>query len=160
MTQERCANVEWIFGEGPDDPVFDQIKAERKRRQPEGANGRYLIRVLLSSIDELWDGESPLTQAQSLEVLDIIGQSVLVLKRMAAHDMAYSEYLKSEHWKALRAAAKRDAHFTCQVCGATETTLHVHHRSYDHLGDFIRERRDVLVLCGDCHQHHHKREAS
>ena len=67
--------------------------------------------------------------------------------------MPYAEYLKTEHWKWVRAAAIRRAKGRCQLCNREAATFHVHHRTYERRG---RERRaDVVALCPACHAKHH-----
>ena len=67
----------------------------------------------------------------------------------------YAEYLKTEHWKAVRGWAMSLAGNKCQVCGRT-ARLNVHHNNYYHLHH--ESPRDVVVLCEDCHMMYHKEE--
>lgn len=65
---------------------------------------------------------------------------------------AYSEYLKSKHWREIRNAAIVHADRRCQLCDSSKG-LQVHHRNYKSLG---QERLDdVVVLCGACHHAFH-----
>jgi hypothetical protein len=60
----------------------------------------------------------------------------------------YLAYLQSEAWKIRRAWKLDRAGHRCQICNA-KGALHVHHRTYERVGN---EREDDLtVLCGDCH---------
>ncbi len=66
---------------------------------------------------------------------------------------SYREYLQSPHWKKVSGDARRRASYRCEECLARNKQLHVHHLSYDHLGE---ERPDELaVLCEDCHRAKH-----
>jgi hypothetical protein len=66
--------------------------------------------------------------------------------------LSYGAYLRSEHWKSVRAAALERAGHRCQLCNSPDR-LEVHHRTYERRG---RERpTDVTVLCDECHARHH-----
>ena len=72
----------------------------------------------------------------------------------------YTDYLRSEAWRQKRWAALKRAHFTCARCGVASTTrsrveLHVHHLTYDRLGDEFLN--DLEVLCKACHENEHGR---
>ena len=65
----------------------------------------------------------------------------------------YSEYLKTDHWVGIRALALRRAGHKCQLCSSRKF-LQVHHNNYNRLWSEWPE--DVLVLCDQCHEKHHK----
>lgn len=66
----------------------------------------------------------------------------------------YQAYLQSEAWRIRRKWKLERAGFRCQVCNS-DGELHVHHRTYERIGD---EREDDLtVLCADCHAIFHKK---
>jgi 5-methylcytosine-specific restriction endonuclease McrA len=62
-------------------------------------------------------------------------------------------YLKSDHWKALR-ARKLVQCGSCEKCGSTNC-LDVHHLRYKKL--FNVELEDLLTLCRICHAEEHER---
>jgi hypothetical protein len=64
----------------------------------------------------------------------------------------YAEYLKTDHWKRLRKTALIKAEFRCQLCNKA-TELHVHHRTYERLGE--EKDSDIIALCADCHAKFH-----
>jgi len=67
---------------------------------------------------------------------------------------SYSEYLLGEHWRGkVRPAVLERAGHRCQLCGAMDKTLHVHHNSYERLGNELPW--DLIVLCEDCHAKYH-----
>ena len=70
----------------------------------------------------------------------------------------YKEYIKSDLWKGKAKAAKDRVGWRCQLCNkvGTETTLHVHHRTYDRLG--VELAQDLIVLCKDCHAKFHGKD--
>lgn len=74
--------------------------------------------------------------------------------------MLYSEYLKSDKWKAISYKRMKIDNFECQCCGSrgTETNpLEVHHLSYKHLyNEENRIYEDLVTLCHNCHKglHH------
>lgn len=63
----------------------------------------------------------------------------------------YQVYLASPRWQKLSAAARKRADYRCQLCNTKDQQLHVHHRTYQHLGK-DEEWRDLVVLCERCHQ--------
>lgn len=66
----------------------------------------------------------------------------------------YREYLASEAWQIRRKWKLEQADHRCQVCNSDEQ-LHVHHRTYDRLGN--ERENDLTVLCRDCHALFHHR---
>lgn len=71
----------------------------------------------------------------------------------ALRAMPYADYLKTTHWRTVRAAAIERAGYACQVCRSGKR-LNVHHNSYARLG--CEEREDVIVLCETCHGLFHR----
>lgn len=67
--------------------------------------------------------------------------------------MPYGEYLKTDHWKSLRARMLKRANYSCQLCNASNVSLHVHHRTYENRGD--EDYSDLIVLCAPCHSKFH-----
>ena len=66
--------------------------------------------------------------------------------------MPYAQYLKTDHWQAVRKAALERADHRCQTCN-TPDNLHVHHRTYENRGS--ERDSDVIVLCKECHERFH-----
>jgi len=66
--------------------------------------------------------------------------------------MPYKDYLKSDHWRATRAAALVAAGFRCQLCNSPDS-LAVHHRTYERRGH--EAPADLTVLCSPCHAKFH-----
>lgn len=67
--------------------------------------------------------------------------------------LPYPEYLKTDHWQALRRAALKRAKYACQVCNTDDEQLDVHHRTYERRGEELAS--DLIVLCHTCHGRHH-----
>jgi len=65
---------------------------------------------------------------------------------------AYHEYLKSDHWKALRQAKFQEVGKACQTCPG-RSVIHVHHIRYRELIDCVTS--DLAVLCKECHDELH-----
>ena len=64
----------------------------------------------------------------------------------------YLDYLASEKWKKLRdKVVDRDGN-KCTKCSNT-TNLHVHHLTYDRVGN--EELTDLITLCKACHENEH-----
>lgn len=70
----------------------------------------------------------------------------------------YNEYIKSDEWKYKRKEVLERDGFKCRLCGAMGSgySLHVHHNSYDNLGNEPLE--DLITLCKECHERHHGRK--
>jgi hypothetical protein len=77
-----------------------------------------------------------------------------------------TKYLYSPHWRAFRELAldaqkKRLGRNICERC-STDTSerfsheLHIHHRTYERLGEERLE--DVEILCRECHDKIHLRD--
>lgn len=66
--------------------------------------------------------------------------------------MPYAKYLKTAHWKKIRAEAVCRALFRCQLCNSPDS-LSAHYRTYERRG---HERpKDLTVLCNACHSKFH-----
>ena len=65
---------------------------------------------------------------------------------------AKHQYLQSPEWKALKQAKLWRAGNKCQLCKST-TNLHLHHLTYDRLGNELLT--DLVLLCSVCHQAQH-----
>lgn len=68
----------------------------------------------------------------------------------------YKEQIKSPKWQKRRLEILQRDDFTCQICGATEKQLHVHHLAYipgRDIWDYDDYR--LITLCEDCHKIEH-----
>jgi 5-methylcytosine-specific restriction endonuclease McrA len=70
--------------------------------------------------------------------------------------MPYAEYLQSPEWNETRKAALKRAGYKCQLCNSNGQ-LHVHHKTYEHLGN--EYAKDLITLCADCHAKIHDKES-
>ena len=68
--------------------------------------------------------------------------------------MPYADYLTTPEWAETRQDVLDRAAFKCQLCGRNGGLLHVHHNSYEHLGEEYPE--DMIALCAGCHTHYHE----
>lgn len=67
----------------------------------------------------------------------------------------YDEYLNGDIWKRKREQRLAIDKYRCSNCG-TAKNLHVHHVTYEHLGDEPME--DLITLCQRCHELIHRME--
>lgn len=85
------------------------------------------------------------------------GDGILQLELFVAGRLArlpYNLYLRTQHWKQMRALAIDRYGRTCVLCDGDDN-VNVHHRTYERIG---RERLDdLVVLCRKCHASHHRR---
>lgn len=76
---------------------------------------------------------------------------------MKKEKLTYAEMLKDPRWQKRKTEILTRDRFTCQLCGDTEKSLHVHHKYYlnNHLpweyGDSA-----LITLCEDCHSWVHE----
>ena len=67
---------------------------------------------------------------------------------------AYKEYLKSDHWIALRTRVYKRDGYKCKRCGST-FCIQAHHKLYrEKWEDSLLE--DLVTLCSGCHKAEHK----
>jgi hypothetical protein len=71
----------------------------------------------------------------------------------ALRSMPYRDYLQSPEWQATRRWHLKYAGFRCQLCNDADTTLDVHHRTYERRGH--EYHKDLIVLCRGCHAKFH-----
>lgn len=64
----------------------------------------------------------------------------------------YSNKLKDPRWQKLRLLVLNRERFTCQVCGSTTKTLHVHHLIYSGRDPWDAPPETLECLCEDCHE--------
>lgn len=69
------------------------------------------------------------------------------------HEQTYQQYLQSPQWDEQRRAALQRAGHRCQSCDDDDTTLEVHHLTYERLGK--EEPSDLETLCWRCHAAEH-----
>ena len=69
----------------------------------------------------------------------------------------YEAYINSPEWKLFRRTIIKARGKKCEDCSAAGPVLHLHHLTYERLGNELPE--DVRLLCEPCHQkqHPHKR---
>src|SRR6266852_2617962 len=86
------------------------------------------------------------------------------LRKLGLTMQEYDKYLQLPHWQSFRKLmfaeqVKKHGHNFCQNCGATpkeltrQTALHVHHLTYERLGNELLE--DVMISCRSCHEKEH-----
>jgi hypothetical protein len=80
----------------------------------------------------------------------------------------YEKYFDLPHWQdfrkqVLEAQKQKLGKNCCEKCGASpekvtrETALHVHHLTYERLGEELIE--DVIIICRPCHEKEHGHDA-
>lgn len=87
------------------------------------------------------------------------GNAILVRRtirkpRKKKSRLNYKNYLQSEQWREKREMVFRFNGRQCVHCGS-EKRLHVHHVTYENLGN--EKLEDLMVLCESCHAEEHKR---
>jgi hypothetical protein len=69
---------------------------------------------------------------------------------------SYQEYLKSEEWKRIRKKVLIKFDWSCGVC-KSKNDLHVHHKTYENIGNELKHLKDLIVLCRNCHSLFHSK---
>jgi hypothetical protein len=72
---------------------------------------------------------------------------------------SYSEKLLDPRWQKKRLEVLNAAEFTCEICGDSESTLHVHHKQYfkgREVWDY--EKNQLACLCKNCHANNHEQD--
>lgn len=82
------------------------------------------------------------------------------MKKDQEKTLSYNEQIKSPHWQKRRLQILQRDNFTCQICGSTEKTLHVHHLCYRKdakIWDY--PDNTLMTLCEDCHRMEHEMQS-
>lgn len=71
---------------------------------------------------------------------------------MKKEKLSYAEMLKDPRWQKRKTEILSRDKFTCQLCGDTENTLHVHHKYYlENHKPWEYSDSALITLCEDCH---------
>lgn len=70
---------------------------------------------------------------------------------------SYAELLKMPKWQKKRLEIFNRDNWTCQECGDTKSTLHVHHLKYvKGKKPWEYAKKDLITLCEKCHEAKHE----
>lgn len=72
--------------------------------------------------------------------------------------MDYHEFLNTPWWNAVRDYKRRREDNTCEKCGCTDKTLHIHHPNYEIRGYEDKYIDTLQCLCEDCHKEAHNKK--
>lgn len=82
------------------------------------------------------------------------------MKKDQEKTLSYNEQIKSPHWQKRRLQILQRDNFTCQICGSTGKTLHVHHLCYRKDAKIWDYPDNTLItLCEDCHRMEHEMQS-
>lgn len=97
------------------------------------------------SIKKLMKGDESINKSQYKKKIDRIN-----IIPIEAFD--YNGLLKHPKWQRKRLEIMQRDNFTCIKCKDTETTLHIHHKSYEYnKKPWEYEDDNLITLCEDCH---------
>lgn len=85
--------------------------------------------------------------------IDNIEDSITIKAFVKDYKRNYSSYLETSHWENIRNLKLKEAEYKCQLCSKKDVKLHVHHNTYERIGD--EDMNDLIVLCEDCHKKFH-----
>ena len=118
-----------------------------KKRTQDFSSLKLLTQERFLEIEKLKkDGRNKL-----LEYLSVLSQQFKDYKYQQRYE-EYSNYLKTDNWKRIRKLVLERDQYLCQGC-RTKKAVHVHHTTYDFLGDELLFQ--LISLCVDCHQKIH-----
>ena len=77
---------------------------------------------------------------------------------MAKPKSTYSDKLKDHRWQKKRLEILDRDNWSCQICGATDRTLHAHHVHYDNelQNPWEYNNDQIITLCDSCHSIEHE----
>lgn len=107
------------------------------------------------SLRSLYAIRTILRQEGSRAAVEAVGSvfDEMYQERLSAlRSMPYKDYLDTPEWKDTRKRILARARYKCQLCSSKDS-LHIHHNSYDNLGQ--EQWSDLIVLCENCHAKHH-----
>jgi hypothetical protein len=79
------------------------------------------------------------------------------MKKTRSKNSTYFEKLKDPRWQRKRLEVLSENNFSCESCGDTGKTLHVHHVAYKKGAEPWEYSSDELqCLCDDCHAFEHE----
>lgn len=90
--------------------------------------------------------------------LTLLERPLLSPEVIALRRMPYPDYLRSHHWRTIRARALLRAGGNCQKCEEPSAHLEVHHLTYIRRG--CEAEADLIVLCDICHALEHRSGAT
>lgn len=78
---------------------------------------------------------------------------------MKKEKLTYAEMLKDPRWQKRKVEILSRDNFTCQLCGDTENTLHVHHKYYlENHKPWEYDDNVLVTLCENCHKLIHENQ--
>jgi len=92
-------------------------------------------------------------------LINVVDDKLYDLEKIASYikSMSYLNFLNTPYWKTIAQHVKWQSGFTCVLCEA-ENKLAAHHKTYEHHGmEHIYWKTDLLCICTNCHEQHHKR---
>lgn len=107
------------------------------------------MRKLMEQHDALVKERAALTS----KILDVYGQIVDLQETERLLSFDYRAYLQTPEWKGRAHMARQRVGFRCSLCNMRDVRLHVHHRTYDRIGNEASE--DLICLCEACHRKFH-----
>lgn len=126
--------------------------AERDYKTEKNKNTQNYISIYLNSNNSwkndthIWDMKNQVLQANYLNEEEIAEY---------IRSMDYKDFLQTPYWKAISLIVKKKHNFKCALCGVG-TWLNVHHPTYDIHGYEHRNLDELIPLCRECHEIHHK----
>jgi 5-methylcytosine-specific restriction endonuclease McrA len=136
----------------------NKSKKEIERKRPvyyvndEVASPKYTLSLMYETYKSYPKSRSRYEKTWPIEDVEIIKQRYADIKSINDRKKNYTKYIQSKEWKEKRNFIV-GKYKKCSCCGSEEN-LHVHHLSYENLGN--ENESDLLLLCKKCHGLVHK----
>lgn len=70
--------------------------------------------------------------------------------------MTYKDQLRDPRWQRVQSEVRERDKYKCQMCGCTNSFLHVHHLYYEKgLKAWEYDKESLITLCESCHEAAH-----
>jgi hypothetical protein len=95
-------------------------------------------------------------QGANVPLSAVFSQSGVSTLETSMTNSPYWKLLRDPRWQRKRLEILQRSDFSCEVCGATDQTLNVHHRIYRKgAAPWEYADNELQALCEECHEAHH-----
>lgn len=134
----------------------EERNREEKAKQRTASETQYYIRNYLDPNYSFKDGVSAKKKIDHIFYENWYVDNDKI--KEVVSNMDYADFLRTPYWDGIRNYKLKKARYCCELCGAKNTVLNVHHKTYKHHGEeHLRgyADKDLIVLCKDCHEKFH-----
>lgn len=138
------------------DKAYVEIRAKQEAREKQ--ERAYILQNTCRYIDKYlnpankWKPDVN-TRTRIANISDTMVDTDMIRRHI--QDMPYDDFLKTPYWIAISTHVRKKNNFTCEMCGATDVALHIHHPDYSFHGEELQNIGRLKCLCEDCHEKFH-----